>query len=144
MAYDAKALDVIGKRATLNFPELLEDQNEDDGFAQAPEENPYLGVTWDKHARKWKVHVHHEKKVHHCGYFSDLLEAAHKYDKKCVEFKGPDAKKLNFPHSENINFEKPAHLKKHKHSTKAFLFPKDAADVIPEYLELPKVDEFYS
>ena len=45
MAYDAKALEVIGKRATLNFPELLEDQNEDDGYAQAPEVNKFCHFT---------------------------------------------------------------------------------------------------
>jgi len=140
IAYDTKALKEIGKRATLNFPELAEDQVQD-GFAHAPEENPYLGVTWDKHARKWKVHVHHDKKVHHCGYFNILLKAAHMYDQKCIEFKGHDAKKLNFPANEKINFEKPASMQKSKRSAKAFLFSQDPADIIPQYFVLPGEDK---
>eukprot|EP00494_Astrolonche_serrata_P006959 UN06984 len=66
------------------------------GDTPAPEENPYLGVTWDKYAKKWKVHVHHQKKIHHCGYFIDLVEAAHAFDQKSLELKGEKAK-LNFP-----------------------------------------------
>lgn len=140
LAYDKKADELIGKRAALNFPELIFNKRKpDDQFVMAPEENPYLGVTWDKHAKKWKVHVHHNKKVHHCGYFSDLLEAAHMYDQKCIEFKGPNAKKLNFPISAQFQF---GSIKNNNNGLKVFIgepfqFKKDSDDIVPVYIEMP-------
>lgn len=144
--YDERALKLMGDKAALNFPEKLKKQPKkgEKDYAGPPEENPYLGVTWDKHARKWKVHVHHNKKVQHCGYFSDLLEAAHEYDRKCLELKGLGTKKLNFPIVSELpngsqftsQFNTPM-FRASGYYCESFQFQQQFEDIVPTYVDIP-------
>ncbi len=56
----------------------------------------YKGVTWDKKAKKWKVHIVIIGKLKHLGYFHNEIFAAGVYDKAAIREFGEFAH-LNFP-----------------------------------------------
>lgn len=53
----------------------------------------YIGVLWDKRARKWKATVTHNKIRYECGYHEDDREAAKLRDMKILNL-GLDKSKL--------------------------------------------------
>ena len=48
-------------------------------------EERFTGVCFNKNSSKYVAQVTHEKKVYHCGYFLNKLEAAKAVNAKCVE-----------------------------------------------------------
>lgn len=56
----------------------------------------YKGVSWNKNAKKWIVHVGFNGKDIYCGLYIDPTEAATVYDKEIFKYHGKDAI-LNFP-----------------------------------------------
>jgi hypothetical protein len=107
-AYDAKARELKGDGAKLNFPGPGEKQGigrtlrtpEDVAAAKkmGSRRSSYRGVCWDKQPGKWKAQIKEKTtgKVKHLGLFIDEEEAAQAYDKAERAMSGADAK-LNFP-----------------------------------------------
>jgi group I intron endonuclease len=56
----------------------------------------YVGVNYEKRAKKWRVRFGFEGIRYDLGYYDNELDAAKVYDKKCWE-KFHDLTKLNFP-----------------------------------------------
>lgn len=56
----------------------------------------YKGVSWNKNAQKWIVHIGINGKDKYCGLFVDIETAAIKYDLEAIKYFGNDAV-LNFP-----------------------------------------------
>jgi len=54
------------------------------------------GVTWEKHANKYKASIGCDGAPKHIGYYDDPTEAAKAYDRKALELFGEFAR-LNFP-----------------------------------------------
>lgn len=59
----------------------------------------YIGVSWDKKAKKWRACIGFNKKQIHLGYFDDKIEAAHTRDRAAIKYFGEYAN-LNFPRSD--------------------------------------------
>jgi len=56
----------------------------------------YIGVSWDKQSRKWRVRILVDGKSRFLGYFEDEKEAAKAFDRAAKEHRGEFAF-LNFP-----------------------------------------------
>ena len=56
----------------------------------------FKGVCKDKERGQWSAAIMVNNKTYRLGRFPTEEEAAHAYDKKCLELRGPDAR-LNFP-----------------------------------------------
>jgi hypothetical protein len=81
-AYDAKALELLGPRAKLNFPSTQ--QRTFHGIYRAPVGN-------------WRAQIQHNGgTMMYIGTYATPEEAARAYDAKALELRGPRAK-LNFP-----------------------------------------------
>jgi len=48
----------------------------------------YKGVSWDKKSKKWKVYIRVDSKRIHLGFFSNIKEAARKYNEAAVFYFG--------------------------------------------------------
>lgn len=71
-------------------------QNGGNQDKHANNKSGFKGVSWHKKSGKWVAQIKHEGKVMHLGLFSDVVDAAHKYDTTAIEFKGEFAR-TNFP-----------------------------------------------
>ena len=118
LAYDQKAYELYGPDAKVNFPQLsLEEVKEKvsklkEGSAKFTSDihsrgrqgkqqtvsktSKYVGVSFDKRKKKWRVAINHKNKQYQIGYFSSEEEAALAYDKKAIELYGETAR-LNLP-----------------------------------------------
>ena len=56
----------------------------------------FVGVTWNKEMKKWKVQIRIDGNYKHLGYFDDEKEAACKYDEQAALLNKP----VNFPQHE--------------------------------------------
>lgn len=56
----------------------------------------YKGVGWHKQRQRWRARATADGIEHFLGYFSDIEEAAHAYDRAAIKFHGEFAT-LNFP-----------------------------------------------
>jgi hypothetical protein len=113
-AYDAKARELRGPEAhgtkfKLNFPTPEEEMSDSrQAFLQTMQipQSGFTGVHWNKRKGKWVVHISHERKKHHIGYFSREQQevAARAFDAAARRLRGPEAHgmkfKLNFPTAE--------------------------------------------
>ncbi len=61
----------------------------------------YKGVSFHGRKNKWFARLQYCKKVFYLGEFTEEIDAARAYDKKCYEFYG-DKAKLNFPEDYNL------------------------------------------
>ena len=94
-AYDAKASELKGAAAILNYP--------DKGGAAAAKGNQghrasssdFHGVSWYKRDKKWQAYIRHDGKKVHLGSFSTAEQAARAYDARSRALFGADAV-LNF------------------------------------------------
>lgn len=48
----------------------------------------YKGVYWRKDTKKWQVSIRYGNKLIHLGYFTDILEAAKKYNYAAIKYFG--------------------------------------------------------
>lgn len=56
----------------------------------------YRGVSWDNRTGKWRAAIQYNRKHKSKGYYNNLLEAAHAYDRAAIKCFGAEAI-LNFP-----------------------------------------------
>ena len=56
----------------------------------------FVGVSWNKAAKKWKAEIRIDGKSKHLGHFDDEKEAACKYDEQAALLNKP----VNFPQHE--------------------------------------------
>jgi len=56
----------------------------------------YRGVSWKARVQKWCAQISINKRIIHCGYYSNIIDAAIAYDKAAIINRGEDAR-LNFP-----------------------------------------------
>lgn len=72
-------------------------ENQRNSFSESRNKSGYKGVYWNKSLGKWHVQIKIPGgKYTHVGYFSDLVEAAKKYDEFARKYHG-DFVRLNFP-----------------------------------------------
>ena len=140
-AYDAKARELKGDAAELNFPDTdneggsssEEEQRAEEG-ADAASAAPlfstntsgFRGVSQVKRTGRWLVQIRHENKRHYVGIFDDKVEAARAYDAKARELKG-DAAVLNFGEDRAQQHQSPKQSKKRKRACAVGLPPRAAA-----------------
>jgi hypothetical protein len=110
-AYDARARQLRGVAARLNFP----GEGERQGTAQQRVDpqakaanvaavatqqqrctSAYRGVTWSKEYGQWRAQIWHQGRTQHLGRFNDEGEAARAYDARARQLHGVAAR-LNFP-----------------------------------------------
>ena len=111
LAYDEKALELFGKEAKLNFPDLsLEEmiqkrrmltlEQRKAGRSDSSTFSAYLGVARvppeKKRAKPWTASISYKGKAYYLGLFVTEEEAALTYDEKSIEFYG-SGRKRNFP-----------------------------------------------
>eukprot|EP01047_Picozoa_sp_COSAG01_P001985 COSAG01_NODE_49_length_31891_cov_29.945773_27_plen_497_part_00 len=112
-AYDARARQLHGASARLNFPGEGERQGTavqrvdpqvkaTNAAAVAIRQrqqgctSAYRGVSWSKHAGQWCVTIMHQGREHYLGCFADEGDAARAYDARARQLRGASAR-LNFP-----------------------------------------------
>ena len=113
-AYDKKAIEIYGKNAKLNFPELIkyymkeikgDFQEEKDSYfyddisrnIQGNKKNvektsKYVGVSFRKNNKKWIAKISYQRKLYFLGAYYTEEEAAQAYNKKALELYGSNAK----------------------------------------------------
>jgi hypothetical protein len=112
-AYDARARQLHGAAARLNFPQAGERQGVGlqrvDAQAKAAgaavvaarqrrfqSASSYYGVGWRKQQGQWTAKIYHEGRQQHLGLFTGEADAARAYDVRARQLKGAAAR-LNFP-----------------------------------------------
>jgi len=121
-AYDKKALELFGKDAKLNFPNLPMEELDKveyipwDNLSKnatigqqgispdIPKTSQYVGVCWCKRPKKWKASIGQFNEQYLLGYYINEEDAAKAYDKIAIELYGEKCK-LNFPESSLIEFK---------------------------------------
>eukprot|EP01047_Picozoa_sp_COSAG01_P051362 COSAG01_NODE_5294_length_4352_cov_12.531860_2_plen_946_part_00 len=131
-AYDARAHELHGVAAQLNFPRAGERQGAAcqrvDRVARAASaalvttrrqqqgqrSSKYRGVSWDKNSGRWRVCIKHKGGQEHLGSLLDEESAARAYDERARELHGVAAR-LNFPRASEqqgaANVSQDAHVK---------------------------------
>ena len=87
-----------GNRANNKFENIRDvtrGQNNSNKFSQKNSSSKYLGVSWRKRSKKWRVNVTKNGTTKYIGLFSDEIEAAKAYDHAAAQVHGEFAK-LNF------------------------------------------------
>lgn len=54
--------------------------------------SPYLGVSWYKKNKCWRVNIQKNKIITHLGYFTSEIDAAKAYNKRAIELHGEFAR----------------------------------------------------
>jgi hypothetical protein len=62
----------------------------------------FIGVSFDKINRNWKVQIRHQGKTIFIGRFDSEIEAARAYDRAAIKYHGEFAR-LNFPRENYVN-----------------------------------------
>jgi hypothetical protein len=80
----------------------------------------YRGVSKNSKVNKWQAQIFHNKRVLHCGYYTNIEDAARAYDVAALRFRGNDAI-LNFSENKekydvfgNIQGETGTHYRAHR------------------------------
>jgi hypothetical protein len=91
MAYDARARELHGERARLNFFEPSE--------RSAKGVSLYKGVSWSKKSQKFEARIKHNGVMKYLGIHKSEVEAARAFDAAAKELRGPNVSpsSLNFP-----------------------------------------------
>jgi hypothetical protein len=94
MAYDARARELHGTKARLNFYEPSERSR--NGISQ------FKGVSWSKKCQKFEARIKHNGVMKYLGVYKSEVEAAKAFDAAVKELRGPvvKASSLNFPSGE--------------------------------------------
>lgn len=119
-AYDAKALELYGENATLNFPEIDPDvikkeyqkilknnvynrhiTSQGNCKNISKKSSKYVGVSKNKSTNKWESYITFNYKCYRLSHFNNEEDAARAYDNKALELYGKNAI-LNFPLSTEV------------------------------------------
>ena len=79
------------KEGTKRGFDETQDPHDDDDEEETWKRSNYVGVTWDKQAKKWKAQITIDGNHNHLGYFVDEKEAARKYDEQAALLNKPIA-----------------------------------------------------
>lgn len=93
-AYDAKAIELLGDNAILNFPDSPP-QSLSDNRLNLNNNSGYRGVSYDKSRKLWTAEITINYKKKHLGRFVTPEQAAKAYDLAAIEI--GRTSKLNFP-----------------------------------------------
>ena len=91
---------IDGDKGNNNITNLREATNQQNHWNQKknkshngePTSSRFKGVSWDKHAKKWRALITINGKLKHLGLFTSEIEATKAYDRTAVEAFGEFAK----------------------------------------------------
>lgn len=101
LAYDAKARELFGVFARLNFPDRNEAPKRVREGLRPTNTSGYLGVTFNKSRGLWRAQITDHGKRLHLGYYDAAEDAARAFDYMARRVFGDQAR-LNFPNDPEV------------------------------------------